>query len=47
MYVAGRHCDSNVNVNDVPLTPHSSVLASLALTVLGRGDRETEGLGRE
>ena len=31
MYVAARHCDSNVSVNNVCLMPQSSILASLAL----------------
>ena len=31
VYAAARHYDSNVNLNNAPLTPHSSVLASLAL----------------
>ena len=30
-YAAVRHYESNVNVNNVPLTSQSSILASLAL----------------
>ena len=31
VYVTARNYDSNVNVNNVPMTPQSSILASLAL----------------